>query len=215
MGRGRGLHSCTLNYTWQCQKMKTEAHHKGTNWDIPASSHSFKSTENISFPTYTQNPFHVHCVRVLMAWDPQSRAIALSRILPCSHHCWIYCSTIYMLENPQKEVGFLFTSLSRDTNAVKEEMQFPIKWSDLPRIIRSSCGSHGSWCRTLTWNMEQNTVFASESYQLLIFQCCVLAKCTTRKIKIPVPYRKCEHNDGRRTYNLPVQKCVQSKHSIM
>ncbi|WAR24083.1 hypothetical protein MAR_037752 [Mya arenaria] len=41
--------------------------------------------------------------------------------------------------------------LARATNEVKEETQFPMKWSASPRMYRSSWGSQGSWWNTDTW----------------------------------------------------------------
>lgn len=43
--------------------------------------------------------------------------------------------------NAQNDDCKLLTSLSLFTKAENEEMQFPIKWLDNPKIAKSTCGS--------------------------------------------------------------------------
>ncbi len=56
------------------------------------------------------------------------------------------------LSKAQNDDDLPAISRSRLTNAVKEEMQFPMKWSAFPRIAKSIWGLSGFKWRTVTYN---------------------------------------------------------------
>ena len=52
----------------------------------------------------------------------------------------LYNSSCFCCGYPKNKVGRFLTSLSRLTNALKLDTQFPTNTDDLPKIARSNCG---------------------------------------------------------------------------